>query len=98
MTDLENRRRYATEMIAEDESLTADLVDDAAALLLDWGVARAKGLPQEELDSKLVGLRRTMKRISRQAGEAAPETQAEQVQTLLAEIETEQTPEADNGA
>ena len=98
MADLESRRRHAVERILEDESLTADLTDAAATLLLDWGVARAKALPREELDAKLAGLRRTIKRISRQAGKAAPDAQAEQVQALLAKIETEQTLEVDNDA
>ncbi len=97
MSDLENHRR-AAELILEDESLTADLTDDAARILLDWGVARAKGLYREELDSNLSALRRTMKSINREAGKVAPEAQVERVQALLAEIENEQNVEADNGA
>jgi hypothetical protein len=37
------RIRRAAERILEDESLTADLDDDAAQVLLDWGVALAEG-------------------------------------------------------
>lgn len=95
MVGLENRR-HAVERILEDESLTADLRDAAATSLLDWGLARAEamvqqaeGLSREELDARLAALRRTMKRVSRQAGEAAPEAQVEQVQALLAGVDTQ---------
>lgn len=107
MTDLENRRRAVSRLLAgsllagcilEDESLTADLADDAARTLLDWGVARAQGISQEKPDSKLADLRRTMKRINKEAGKAAPEAQVERVRALLAEIETKQTLEVDNDA
>jgi len=96
MASFENRSR-AVGRILEDEALTADLTDDAATFLLDWGVAQAEaivqqteGLPQEELDARLATLRRTMKRVGRQAGEAVPEAQVEQVRVLLAETEMEQ--------
>ncbi len=101
MTGLENRRR-AAERILEDEALTADLTDDAAASLLDWGLAQAEtiarqaeGLSQEELDAHLAALRRTVKCVSRQAGKAAPEAQVERVQALLAKIEQAQDKEAE---
>jgi len=92
MTDLNHRR--AVERILEDESLTADLTDDAARTLLDWGVARAKGLWQEK--AKLADLRRAMKRINREAGKAAPEAQTEWVRVLLTEIKTEHIPKVEN--
>jgi hypothetical protein len=103
MADLENRRR-AVERILEDESLTADLTDKAARTLLGWGVARAKAMAQQakgssqaELDAHLADLRRTMKRLSRRAGEAAPEVQAQQVRALLLEVEQKQNLEVENG-
>jgi len=89
MDDLESRR-VAVERILEDESLTADLLDPAAKVLLDWGTAQARTLAgqAEELDTRLGDLRRTLKRIARQAGEeATPEAQVERVRSLLAEIE-----------
>ncbi|HEY71972.1 MAG: hypothetical protein DRJ03_11225 [Chloroflexi bacterium] len=95
MTDLNHHR--AVERILEDESLTADLTDDAARTLLDWGVARAKGLEQEK--AKLTDLRRAMKRINQEAGKAAPEAQVERVRALLAEIEAQPiTEEVKDGA
>ncbi|MBN1976792.1 MAG: hypothetical protein JW918_05275 [Anaerolineae bacterium] len=82
--------RSATERLLEDESLTADLVDDAAKLLLNWGlemvkraVQQAEELPSEEIGARLAELRRTMKRINHDVGQAEPETQAEWVQALL---------------
>ena len=96
MISLENRRR-AVERILEDESLTADLTDAAATLLLDWGLARVEALVQQaELDAHLADLRRTMKRIGRQVGKAAPEAQVERVRALLAEIEKKQDAEVEN--
>jgi hypothetical protein len=78
------------ERMLEDESLTSGLVDDAAAVLLDWGkmqvlalVRQAEGLWQNGLDTEFANLRHTMRYISRQAGEAMPEMQIDQVHTLL---------------
>jgi hypothetical protein len=95
--------RHAIERLLEDVSLTADLIDDAAKLLLDWGVAQTKavaqqveGLSPEELGARLADLRRTLKRVSREAGQAEPEAQAAQVQALLSEIAPERKkPEVD---
>ena len=88
--------RQAIERLLEDVSLTADLIDDAAKLLLDWGTAQVKAvvqqkdeLPTEELGARLANLRRTLKRVSKEAGQTAPEDQAAQVQTLLSEITPE---------
>jgi hypothetical protein len=103
MDNSENCQRRAAEQILEDASLTADLVDDAAQSLLDWGVAqanaiteRAEELTQDELDAYLANLRRTMKRINRQAGQAEPKAQTEQVQALLAEVKSKQDTEVEN--
>jgi len=90
MTNTKNQRS-AVELILADESLTADLVDDAAALLLDWGLTRAKALTQKtEPASHLASLRHTMKCIGRRAGKAHPGIQAERVRALLAEAEANQ--------
>jgi hypothetical protein len=84
--------RHAIERLLEDVSLTADLVDDAAKVLLDWGVAQAKTITQqeelsrEELGARLADLRHTLKHVSKEAGQAAPETQSAQVQALLSEV------------
>ena len=96
MPDLETR--HAVERILEDESLAADLTDDAARILLDWGIARIKSLPPEKLEPVLADLRCAMKHVNREASKAATDVQTERVRALLAEIETEQTSEADNGA
>jgi hypothetical protein len=85
--------RHAIERLLEDVSLTADLIDDAAKLLLDWGIAQVKTIVQqedrlstEELGARLADLRRTLKHVSKEAGQAVPENQPAQVQTLLSEI------------
>lgn len=89
--------RQAIERLLEDVSLTADLIDDAAKLLLDWGIAQVKavvqqedGLSTEDLGARLADLRRALKRVSKEAGQAVPEAQAAQVQTLLSEITPEE--------
>lgn len=82
--------RSAVERLSEDESLTADLIDDAAKLLLEWGlkmaemtVQQAKGLSLEEIDARLAELRRTMRRINREVGQVKPDAQAERLWALL---------------
>jgi glutamyl-tRNA reductase len=102
----ENHHDAATHLLAgrilEDESLTADLVDVAASELLNWGVAQAEALARqaeallpEEVNARLADLRRKLKRISKQASEAAPEAQVEQVQILLSKLGGEKEPEVD---
>jgi hypothetical protein len=95
--------RHAVERLLEDVSLTADLIDDAAKLLLDWGVTQTKavaqqaeGLSPEELGARLADLRRTLKRVGKEAGQVEPEAQAAQVQALLSQIVPEEKePEVD---
>ncbi len=79
-------KRLAVERILEDETLTADLVDRAAKILLDWGVAQVQSLPQtsqSDIDEYLTALKHTMQRINEFIGEAPPDDQAERIQTLL---------------
>jgi hypothetical protein len=45
--DLAQRLQRATESILENENLTADLDDDAAKAVLDWGLACAQKVVQE---------------------------------------------------
>lgn len=82
----------AAERLLEDESLTADLIDDAAKLLLEWGlkmakmtVQQAEGLSLEETEARLAELRRTLKRINHVMGQVEPEAQAERLRALLPE-------------
>ena len=65
MIDPETLQR-AVERLLEDESLTADLIDGAAKVLLDWGLARVGAMAQqetggilspEELDAQISQLR-----------------------------------------
>ena len=104
MSDLEYRQQRVVELLLEDESLTAELVDEAARSLLDWGVAQAETiaqqaeeLSQDEISARLATLRHAMKHISKQAGEAASEAQAEQVRILLADTEAERVSAAEQG-
>jgi hypothetical protein len=90
-----DQKRYAVEQIREDESLTADLVDEAAEILLDWSTAQmeaawnaAEELSQAELSACVARLRRLLRRINRQAGQATPDKQAQRVRSLLARLES----------
>jgi hypothetical protein len=90
-----DQKRYAVEQIREDETLTADLVDEAAQILLDWATAQVEAafqgteeLSQAELDACVARLRRFLKRINRRAGQAAPDMQAQRVRSLLARMES----------
>lgn len=99
MNKQKSTRRSSIERILEDEALTADLTDEAAKILLDWGLAQAEAMVQQAgLNVRLANLRRKMKRINEQAGEAAPEDQAERVQMLLAQLEQAQDREVEAGA
>lgn len=80
----------AVERLLEDESLTADLVDDAAERLLAWGRDRVWAILNEEAGAtedhpRLAALRRQMRAIARQVGDLPPDRQVEALQRLLAE-------------
>lgn len=90
----ERAYRYAIERLLEDESLTADLVDAGARVLIDWTISRAEailreteGAPEKRRE-RLAALRHTMRHISELAGQSSPKEQAEQVQALLAAQES----------
>jgi hypothetical protein len=54
-SELEARKRLAIEILLESESLTDDLQDDEAEILLDWGLAQAEACAlatQEIADEK----------------------------------------------
>lgn len=85
--------QLAVERLLEDETLTSDLVDQAARVLLDWGVEQvswiaqqADGVASSKLDAHLATIRRAMKRISKRAGEAPPGRQRERVRALLGKM------------
>lgn len=98
-------RRRAVERILEDESLTADLVDEAATLLLDWGLARAEKAAQErhhlslwKLDACIIGLKHTMAWVNDVVAEEPPQEQAERLRALLSQFERAPTMESDREA
>jgi len=87
----EGRARRAVERILEDESLTADLTDPAAGLLLEWGLARAEEILQGEegwegQGVRLAVLRQVIREVARQAGQYPPAEQPERVRALLASM------------
>ncbi len=87
-------RRYAIERLLGDESLTSDLVDEAARLLLDWGATQldAAFQPPEErtrtdLGAHVSRLKRLMRHVNRRAGQASADRQPDRVRMLLSRLE-----------
>ena len=96
MNDLTGRVNRAVEGILENEALTADLDDDAAKVLLDWGIACAKmiaqsaaGLNDVEAEQATSPRLRATRRLMRLVNRWVPKRQqmdAEGSATLLIEI------------
>ena len=98
MEELKRREQRAVERILENESLTADLDDDAAKVLIDWGVACAKQIARgtsglfdaqgdETMDFRLRDLRRLMRAVNRWAPTRQP-LDAQQLSKLLGYAES----------
>lgn len=94
-SELEARRRLAIEMILESESLTDDLQDDEAEILLDWGLAQVEAYAlatqdtaDEEkarlaLDQGVKMVRRAMRFINDLVAERMDLSDGEMVEELL---------------
>jgi hypothetical protein len=92
---LDARRRLAIEMILESESLTDDLQDDEAEILLDWGLAQAEAyalttqeIAKEEearlaIDHGVATIRRAMRFINDLVAERIDLSDGEMVEKLL---------------
>jgi hypothetical protein len=93
MTDLKKRLQLASERILGDERLTADLDDDPAQSLLDWGLACTErivgstanladdALAETAIETRHKATRRMMRHINRWASQV---TKASQSQVNLA--------------
>ena len=94
-SELDARRRLAIEMILESESLTDDLQDDEAEILLDWGLAQVEAYAlatqdiayKEEarlvLDQGVKTVRRVMRFINDLVAERIDLNDGEMVEELL---------------
>jgi hypothetical protein len=94
-SELDARRRLAIEMILESESLTDDLQDDEAEILLDWGLAQAEAyalatreIADEEearlaIDQGVTTVRRAMRSINDLVAERMDLRDGEMVEELL---------------
>jgi len=94
-SELEARKRLAIEMILESESLTDDLQDDEAGILLDWGLTQAEAyalatqeITDEEetrlaLDQGVTTVRRAMRFINDLVAERMDLSDGEMVEELL---------------
>ena len=97
MDQLEKRTQRAAETILSNEALTADLNDETAQTLLDWGLALTKHIAQatvdlddaaaeEQMDRQLKAVRRAMRLINRWIGDFPnidAETQADHLNQLI---------------
>lgn len=95
MTELEERTQRAAESILENESLTEGLDDEAAQVLLDWGLACAKTIAQsteglteaeaeEIMSTRLRAVRRLMRPMDKWINQEALDS--EHSAALLAQI------------
>jgi hypothetical protein len=95
MDDLKRRMQRAAERILENERLTGNLEDDAAQVLLDWGVRCAEqiardtfglsdDLAEEAMYPRLRALRRLMSAVNRWAPTGEP-MDVETLEELLAQ-------------
>ena len=94
-SELDARKRLAIEMILESESLTDDLQDDEAGILLDWGLTQAEAYAlatqeitdKEEtrlaLDQGVTTVRRAMRFINDLVAERMDLSDGEMLEKLL---------------
>lgn len=89
MDSLGQRMQRAAERILENESLTADLDDDAAKVLLDWGVHCAEqiardtfGLSANQAEEATYPRLRALRRLMRTVNRWAPKRQPMDGKTL----------------
>jgi hypothetical protein len=94
MDGVETHRR-AVERLLQDETLTSELTDEAAEVLLQWGMAQAEAVlerasrsPQGDPWASIARLRRVMRRLNEQAGAAAPDLQVERLRSLLGQLDS----------
>ncbi len=94
---LARRSRRAAESLLENESLTADLDDAAAKVLIDWGIACAKAAAQgtagldddqaeTEMDTRLRATRKLMRSVNKWVAGYAEMDEESQV-ALLARMQ-----------
>jgi hypothetical protein len=102
MNDLSQRVQYVVESFLENEALTDNLRDEAAQILLDWGIARGREIAEatagmddveaeEAMYPQLRALRKLMRRINAWAPrrtKMAPEDGAALLDDVIAQAET----------
>jgi transposase InsO family protein len=94
MDSLGQRMQRAAERILENEDLTADLDDDAAKVLLDWGVHCAEqiardtfGLSVNQAEEAMYPRLRALRRLMRTVNGWAPKQQPMDAETLTKMLE-----------
>jgi hypothetical protein len=97
--DMEQRIRMAAESILENESLREGLDDDAATVLLEWGISCAKQIASETVDledeidaeeavyPRMFALRMLLRDVTELCGETVePARQTELLEEIAAQI------------
>ena len=89
------RLRRAAESILENEALTANLDDDAAAVLLDWGVTLAKriaasaaGLDDAAFEEATYPRMRALRKMLRYINRWAPAPDSRGLEKIITQAET----------
>lgn len=93
MIDLQKRIQRAAESILENEALTADLDDEAAKALLDWGVSWAERIASEtaELDDEaaeeaMYQPMRSLRKMLRAANKWVADPQSEELERITEHV------------
>jgi molybdopterin converting factor small subunit len=90
MKEMAQRARHAAERILEDERLTDNLEDDAARVLIEWGIAIAESIARSEDDLEAVNDRlKATRRLMRYVNKWVPrrtEKDAQGYQEVLSKL------------
>jgi len=94
MIAIQERLQRATEAILENEALTADLDDQAANVLLDWGIERAQAitietteLADDEAEEVMYQPMRALRKMLRSVNKWASDPQENYLATILLQAE-----------
>jgi hypothetical protein len=94
MNDIQERIQHAAESILENEALTADLDDEAAQVLLDWGVeqsqtiaAQTAEMNEAEAEEAMYRPMRALRKMLRITNKWATNPQEKDLSKILKQVE-----------
>ena len=90
MDEMEIRNQHAAESILGNEALTADLDDQAAKVLIQWGISRARrivgktaGMSEEEAEQAMYKPMRALRKMLRTVNKLAVSQDMNQLEKFL---------------